>query len=110
VLGILRKQGRLDWEMVLDLTHDLHEWQTYGSALRRRYTDDCWLGKLFYPVFIVEKDTMEPVCKPMASRWQMPFASSRGYSSLRLQYDVASHRPATPSAQTGWWGHKANLM
>jgi hypothetical protein len=29
------------------------------------------------------------VCQPMAQHWQMPFASSRGYSSLRLQYDVA---------------------
>lgn len=32
--------------------------------------------------------TLEPVCKPMAERWQMPFASSRGYSSLKLQHDV----------------------
>jgi hypothetical protein len=32
---------------------------------------------------------MEPVCKPMAHKWQMPFASSRGYGSLKLQYDVA---------------------
>ena len=32
---------------------------------------------------------MEPVCQPMASRWQMPFASSRGYGSLKLQHDVA---------------------
>jgi hypothetical protein len=35
---------------------------------------------------------MEPVCQPMASRWQMPFASSRGYGSLKLQHDVANHR------------------
>jgi hypothetical protein len=26
---------------------------------------------------------------PMAERWQMPFASSRGYGSLKLQHDVA---------------------
>jgi hypothetical protein len=43
-----------------------------------------------FPLLIVEKDTLEPVCKPIASRWQMPFASSRGYSSLKLQHDVAS--------------------
>jgi hypothetical protein len=33
----------------------------------------------------------------MAQRWQMPFASSRGYSSLKLQHDVAemlNHRYA----------------
>jgi hypothetical protein len=95
VLGVLRKQGRLGWDMVLDLTRELDEWQSYGSprearaALRRRYDEDRWLGQRYYPIFIVEKDTMEPVCRPMASRWQMPFASSRGYSSLRLQYDVA---------------------
>src|SRR5262249_12882261 len=38
-----------------------------------------------------------PVCRPMAMRWQMPFASSRGYGSLKLQHDVAemlSHRLA----------------
>ena len=27
--------------------------------------------------------------QPIASRWQMPFASSRGYGSLTLQHDTA---------------------
>src|SRR6476469_1927215 len=45
-------------------------------------------GQPFFPIFIVEKDTMEPVCQPMAMNWHMPFASSRGYSSLKLQHDV----------------------
>jgi hypothetical protein len=95
VLGILRKQGEIDWDAVLDLTRELVQWQTYESprearaAMRRRYDEDRWLGQPYYPIFIVEKDTMEPVCKPMARRWQMPFASSRGYSSLALQHDVA---------------------
>jgi len=95
VLGILRKQSRLGWNMVLDLTRDLDQWQTYASprearaAMRRQYQEDRWLGQSCYPIMVVEKDTMEPVCQPMAMNWQMPFASSRGYSSLRLQYDVA---------------------
>jgi hypothetical protein len=95
ILGILRKQGELGWHMVLDLTRELDQWQTYGSprearaALRDSYDEDRWAGQPYYPIFLVEKDTMEPVCRPMAMRWQMPFASSRGYSSLRLQYDVA---------------------
>ena len=45
---------------------------------------------------------MQPVCQPMPQRWQMPFASSRGYSSLKLQHDVAeilNHR----YARTGQW-------
>jgi hypothetical protein len=108
VLGTLRKMGRLDWDMVLDLTRKLDEWQTYGSprearaALGERYDEDRWLGQPYFPIFIVEKDTMEPVCQPMAQRWQMPFASSRGYSSLKLQHDVAemlNHR----YARTGQW-------
>jgi hypothetical protein len=57
--------------------------------MRRSYSEDRWVGQKFYPILIVEKDTMEPVCKPMARRWQMPFASSRGYGSLTLQHDVA---------------------
>jgi hypothetical protein len=95
VLGTMRMSGQLGWDMVLDLTRELDEWQVYGNprearaAMRRSYDEDRWLGQDWYPVLIVEKDTMEPVCKPMASRWQMPFASSRGYSSLRLQHDVA---------------------
>jgi hypothetical protein len=95
ILGELRKSGRLDWDAVLDLTRELDEWQTYASPrearvdLRRHYDEDRWLGQPFYPILLVEKDTMEPVCKPMARRWQMPFASSRGYSSLKLQHDVA---------------------
>jgi hypothetical protein len=95
ILGGLRRQGRLSWNMVLDLTRELDEWQTYASprdaraSLRRRYEEDRWLGQPQYPILVVEKDTMEPVCKPLASHWQMPFASSRGYSSLKLQHDVA---------------------
>jgi hypothetical protein len=57
--------------------------------MRRDYDEDRWLWQKFYPVLIVEKDTMEPVCRRMASRWQMSFASSRGYSSLTLQHDAA---------------------
>jgi hypothetical protein len=96
ILGILRKQGRLDWDMVLDLTRELDEWQTFESVrdarayMRRIYTEDLWLGQPCYPILIVEKDTMEPVCKPMARAWQIPFASSRGYGSLKLQHDVAA--------------------
>ena len=68
------------------------------QRMRRHYDEDRWLGQPYYPVLIVEKDTMEPVCKPMARRWQMPFASSRGYSSLKLQHDVAEMLNA-PSRQ-----------
>jgi hypothetical protein len=95
ILGNLRKAGRLDWYMVLDLTRELVTWEVYTSPrearadTRDRYDEDRWIGQRYFPIFIVEKDTMEPVCQPMASDWQMPFASSRGYSSLKLQYDVA---------------------
>jgi hypothetical protein len=95
VLGKLRRVGRLDWSAVLDLTRELVNWQTYDSLraararMRRTYDEDRWLGQRTYPILIVEKDTMEPGCRPMASAWQMPFASSRGYGSLTLQHDVA---------------------
>jgi hypothetical protein len=94
-LGSLRMAGDLGWDMVLDLTRELDEWATYDSprearaAMRRNYDEDRWLGQKYFPVLLVEKDTLEPVCKPIAMRWQMPFASSRGYSSLKLQHDVA---------------------
>ena len=80
-LGALRMEGLLGWDMVLDLTRELDEWQVYNSPrearteLRRSYDEDRWLGQRWFPVLIVEKDTLEPVCKPIASRWQMPFAS-----------------------------------
>jgi hypothetical protein len=95
ILGVLRKDGRLPWGMVLDLTRELDQWEAFNSprearaSMREHYDEDRWIGQLHYPILIVEKDTMEPVCKPMASRWQMPFASSRGYGSLKLQYDIA---------------------
>jgi hypothetical protein len=94
-LDKLRKMGRLGWDMVLDLTRDLDQWRAYASPrearaeMRSMYDEDRWLGQRYYPIFIVEKDTMEPVCQPMAMRWRMPFASSRGNSSLKLQHDVA---------------------
>jgi hypothetical protein len=95
MLGTLRKEGLLEWDMVLDLTRELDEWRTYASPrearadLRRYYDEDRWLGQELYPILIVEKDTLEPICKPIAQRWQMPFASSRGYGSLTIQHDVA---------------------
>jgi hypothetical protein len=96
ILGILRKQGRrLPWNHVLDLTRELVEWQTFESVrdareqLRRTYTEDRWIGQPWFPILVIEKDTMVPVCEPMAQRWQMKFASSRGYASLKLQHDVA---------------------
>jgi hypothetical protein len=95
-LGVLRMAGLLGWDMVLDLTRELDEWRTYDSPrearadVRRCYDEDRWLGQEMFPILIVEKDTLEPVCKPIAQRWQMPFASSRGYSSLTLQHDVAT--------------------
>jgi len=95
VLCALRKQGRLSWGMVLDLTRDIVKWRIYDSPrqaraeLRRDYDEDRWRGQDFYPVFVFEKDTMEPVCEPMAADWQMPFVSSRGYGSLKIEHEVA---------------------
>jgi hypothetical protein len=95
VLGTLRKMGRLDWGAVLDLTRELDQWRVFESArdarshMRQSYDEDRWLGQPAFPLLLVEKDTMEPICRPMASAWQMPFASSRGYGSLTLQHDVA---------------------
>jgi hypothetical protein len=59
------------------------------TAMRRAYDEDCWMGQPYFPILLVEKDTIEPIARPIASRWRMPFASSRGYGSLTLQHDVA---------------------
>jgi hypothetical protein len=88
-------EGDLDWDMVLDLTRELEDWQVFASPrearahLRQYYDEDRWLGQRYFPVFVVEKDTLQPVCRPMAEGWQMKFASSRGYGSLTLQHDTA---------------------
>lgn len=99
VLRVLKKlrmlDDRLPFYMVLDLSRELTEWQTFRSPrearrhMRDRYQEDRWIGQPFRPILIVEKDTLEPVTKPLAHGWQMPFASSRGYSSVTLQHDVA---------------------
>ena len=58
--------------MVLDLTRDLDEWQIFSSPrearvdMRNSYDEDRWRGQPSFPIFIVDKDTMEPVCRPMA--------------------------------------------
>jgi hypothetical protein len=96
VLGVIRMQGRLGWHMVLDLTRELVRWRTCSSPrearkrMRQTYTEDKWSGQPCFPIMVVEKDTLVPVCEPMAERWQMPFASSRGYGSLTLQHDTAA--------------------
>ena len=96
ILGELRKRGEIGWGDVLDLTRELDKPLMFNShreareVIRSRYDEDRWIGQPYYPMLIVEKDTLEPICKPMAERWQLPFASSRGYSSLTLQHDVAT--------------------
>src|SRR5262249_61389568 len=93
VLGTLRKMGRLDWDMVLDLTRELDVWQTYGSprearaALRERYDEGRWLGEPYFPIFIVEKDTVGPVGQPVAGGRQMPVRPPPGLSSLQPRPD-----------------------
>ena len=95
MLVALRMDGRLAWDAVLDLTREIDEPLTFRDPrdaqqwLRSIYDEDRWLGQDFRPVLIVEKDTIEPVCKPIADRWQIPFASSRGYGSATPQHDVA---------------------
>jgi hypothetical protein len=109
VLGRLRQQDRLDWSMVLDLTRELDRWRVFTSAreararMRRTYDEDRWPGQPYFPILLVEKDTIEPIARPIASRWQMPFASSRGYGSLTLQHDVAELlvRRRVKTGQTG---------
>jgi hypothetical protein len=50
LLGRSRKEGALRWDAVLDLTRELVELQTYGSApearaaMRRDYDEDRWIG------------------------------------------------------------------
>ena len=36
VLGVMRMSGQLGWHMVLDLTRELDEWQTYSSPREAR--------------------------------------------------------------------------
>jgi hypothetical protein len=98
--------GLLGWDMVLDLTRELDEWEFYNSprearaATRRFYTEDRWLGQEMFPILIVEKDTLEPVCKPIVQRWQMPFASRPSHqfrcagcpSEMAVTQQPAAHR------------------
>jgi hypothetical protein len=35
--------------------------------MRRNYEEDRWLGQKYFPVLIVEKDTLEPICQPIAT-------------------------------------------
>jgi hypothetical protein len=47
VLDVLRKAGDLHWSMVLDLTRELDQWQTYGSPREAR------AGQPFFPILVV---------------------------------------------------------
>jgi hypothetical protein len=81
ILGVLRKQGRLSWDMVID------QWQMFGSPrearadLRRSYDEDRWLEQEYYPIFIVEKDSLlrsgkRFSCRSSAGMARIAFSSS----------------------------------
>ena len=78
-LGALRMAGRLGWDRCSispvswiasgrPTAHHATPARCYAAV----YDEDRWIGQPLYPVLIVEKDTLEPVCKPSRRRWQMP--------------------------------------
>jgi hypothetical protein len=65
VLGALRMQGRLGWHMVLDLTRELVEWETFRSPREARAS----MPRRAVKCELAEKSGSRPSFSRLASRF-----------------------------------------
>lgn len=92
-----RLSGRVDWDRILDNTREVTRWQHWSSpseALRstaKYYEIDKWKGQQHYVLAMVEKDAAETYIRPVCSREDIEFFSSRGYSSSTALYDLGKY-------------------
>ncbi len=98
---VLRLNGDLDWDDIVDNVRDVHldaTWSSPGAAIHTVvgwYVRDFWSGcdesgrSEERPIIWVEKDAIAGLIQPICDKWQVPLVVARGNPSVSLLHDVA---------------------
>jgi hypothetical protein len=94
-----RLAGLIDWHAIHDPTRPVSTWQVYDSprGFIREQIDDFLKG--YYRALmqsqpnhveiVAEKNTVEPIVRPIAMEYTIPITSGRGYCSIPPRYAMA---------------------
>lgn len=109
-----RLAGRIDWDAIVDRnrqTVNHRYWESPAQAVEdasRDFRIDKWLDQPNYIEVVIEKAALEGVIQSPCLELEVPFTSSRGYSSSTLLYDMA-HRIRERSLRGNKSCHIINL-
>lgn len=94
VLNDARLAGLVDWDAIEDrgrVLRGLTHWKTPAEIVEStvsNYHMDLWEGQTYRPTVFVEKDALIGVIQRPCVRWDTPFLSCRGYTSITSLYDT----------------------
>lgn len=94
LLNDARLAGIVDWDAIEDrgrVLRGIPHWESPKQVLDEcvdRYAVDMWVGQTYRPEVWVEKDALLGVIRIPANKWDTPFFSCRGYTSVTSLYDT----------------------
>ncbi len=90
-----RLAGLIDWEMLVDRTREVTEWQSWSSpreALQKvvdNYHIDMWVDQEYRPEIWIEKDALTGIIETVCGQLDVPYLSCRGYASQSTMWEAA---------------------
>lgn len=94
LLNDARLAGLVDWDAIEDrgrVLRGLTHWTSPAEIVEstvKNYNMDLWVGQHYRPTVFVEKDALLGVIQRPCTRWDTPFLSCRGYTSVTSLYDT----------------------
>ena len=88
-----RLAGLVDWDLIEDRNRETIEnphWETPADivdACVKQFRIKLWERQPVHVEVMVEKAALEGVLQPVCRRWDVPFTSTRGYSSASAMYE-----------------------
>jgi hypothetical protein len=94
-LGVLlREQGRLPWDWIVDLTRledNVPTWadpEDYAESVMASYRKNKWADQPKHIIVCSEKSTIEGVIRPVLRRYEVPFQVLHGFSGATTVWDL----------------------
>jgi len=90
-----RLAGLISWDHIIDMTRRLSGLRQYDTpedavvSLSSTYHIDMWKNQPYYVEAWVEKDAMVNVLRPACNIWDVPYCSTRGYTSQSSCHEAA---------------------
>lgn len=99
VLTRARLTGQIPWNAIADVTRPVTTWKVFENPRRfirgeidgflKGYYRDLLQSQPHHLEIVAEKNTVEPILRPVAGEFTIPLTSGRGYCSLPPRYEMA---------------------